>query len=187
MRRHHFLMQWMENAIRSPNRPTSQCTTSKIQYHFPNWLVQVSLHLRLNWTPLVMLVSQLRPIVRHFLHAEAETNKSKLKNIIVLFLSGCPAGAWCVQCASRISKLIEIRNCVYRVCAAIGCAVWELVRRPCDFICCYSCCWRYLIVVANECGVIVTHYFLFALFSMHNHKENGKNEWKFFWQLHLHR
>lgn len=89
----------------------------------------------------------------------------------------------CSMCIEIFSKLIEFGNCVYRVCAAIGCAVWELVRRPCDFICWYSCRWRDFIVVANECGIIVAHYFLSALFFMHNHKENEKDEWKILWTV----
>lgn len=59
--------------------------------------------------------------------------------------------------ASRISKLIEFENFVYRVRSAIGC-----VRRPCALVCCCYCYrWRYFIVIANECWVIVAHCFLF--------------------------
>lgn len=97
MHRHHFLMQWTGNATRCPNPPTSQCKTSKIQYHFPNWLVLIVCHLPLNWTPRVMLMSQLWPIVLHARHAEPETNKSKLK--ILLFLLALRPELSCVRAA----------------------------------------------------------------------------------------
>lgn len=94
MHRHHFPMQWMGNAKRYRVQRTSQCMTSKIQYHFPNWLVRISMCLLLLRAMLLLqllLLLLLRLValsIRYFRHTETETNKSQLK-ILLYFVRFC--------------------------------------------------------------------------------------------------